>query len=465
MNKSVFIDDRTPIILDNIVSMKEPNQTIIIYEGSFVLKKNATEHIVKNGRIYYQWFPSSGPYFEGCIEMDVMGFRSDPMNDFDIFIENVHFGKCFIQSSTIPFLNAPIEVKGPLSRTAVKGDRTVHVSSVKFSIPNLREFLGNPVRNTQQTKLSRSRVALVDEEYSFIIDKSYDYKEQQEQLNSLGGYIIQYSGELRKKNGSLSYDECTDVFHCFNTFISFLNGRRTSALFLHGIHNEETIWIDYTTYFVDPYKQSFSWPTHDSISGFNELWQKFRTLWKDEDDKMFLITAVHWYIEANTGRGFHEGSIIMAQTALELIYNWLLIENKRLLLGKDADNISAANKIRLLLSHINLIPAVPKRYAELQEFVSSSTDMEDGPDAITQIRNAIVHSQEDKRKKLSSLSFHIKYQALQLSIWYIELSILYILDFDDPYTNRCANSMFVANCKQFVPWSKKSVHPPLSTTF
>ena len=43
---------------------------------------------------------------------------------------------------------------------------------------------------------------------------------------------------------------------------------------------------------------------------------------KDTEDKNFLTSAIHWYVEANGNRGFSEGSIIMAQTALELLYNY-----------------------------------------------------------------------------------------------------------------------------------------------
>ncbi|MGB4568690.1 MAG: hypothetical protein WBH96_06955, partial [Dysgonamonadaceae bacterium] len=47
-----------------------------------------------------------------------------------------------------------------------------------------------------------------------------------------------------------------------------------------------------------------------------------------------------WYVEANSNAGFSEGSIILAQTALELIYNWWIVENKKIILGKDSENIS-----------------------------------------------------------------------------------------------------------------------------
>ena len=55
--------------------------------------------------------------------------------------------------------------------------------------------------------------------------------------------------------------------------------------------------------------------------GLNELWYNFTNLWKNENDKDFLEFIVHWYLEANGNSAKIEGSIIIAQVALELIYS------------------------------------------------------------------------------------------------------------------------------------------------
>lgn len=143
----------------------------------------------------------------------------------------------------------------------------------------------------------------------------------------------------------------------------------------------------------------------------------------------------------------------MTQVALELIYNVLIIEQKKLLLGKDADSISASNKIRLLLSYLKVGHEVPAQLTNLETTINK--EICDGPDAFVQIRNAIVHSQEDKRRKVKNMDLMIKYEALQLGIWYLELSLLYILKFEDKYFNRCSGAVFAGQGEQYVPWSKK----------
>jgi len=94
----------------------------------------------------------------------------------------------------------------------------------------------------------------------------------------------------------------------------------------------------------------------------------------------------------------------------------------------------------------------PKSFTQLREFVNHSNDVEDAADAIMQIRNAIGHSQEEKRKKLSKISPNVSYQALQVFIWYTELSLLRILGYADKHHNRCSREIYAFKAEEFVPW-------------
>jgi hypothetical protein len=139
----------------------------------------------------------------------------------------------------------------------------------------------------------------------------------------------------------------------------------------------------------------------------------------------------------------------MAQTALELIYNWLLIEKEKIIVGKDAETISAANKIRLLLSRMKIPYEAPVGLNNLHAYIKKNTTKSeplDAPEIVVQIRNAIVHSQIEKRRKLSVIPVVVKVEALRLCLWYIELSLLNILHYTGKYNNRCDGIM------QDVPW-------------
>ncbi len=444
-----------PPIVDLPVKMDRANDVIEIYTGEFLLKNKKCEiHI--DGKIEYQWFPQKGAVFTGFVlsETESSIKSENALDEYDLIIDGLTSGNTFIINRTLGVSTDKQKIKGVFTKYAVFNDSSIGVDSIIFAIPNLRNFFGTSVHKKFEKSVSwsRSRVQFENKEYKIVIDKTLDYKERLENLNSKGGHLLLYSGRLTKTKGNLTLENTRVIINCFDTFLTFLNGRRVSTVFHSGIFENNKVWSDYSNYSLDIHKSATSWTLSHSTEGLNELFQKFSTLWKDENDRNFLISAVHWYIEANNNSGYTEGSIIMAQTALELIYNWLLIEKNGLLIGRDSENINAANKIRLLLSHLKIDNNVPEAFNELQELVDSSTEYFDAPEVVVQIRNAIIHSQIEKRKKISALSLRSKYEALQLCIWYIEMSLLFILEYKGKYTNRCSKELYPSNREINVPW-------------
>lgn len=449
-----------PEIIESSIEMTEANSSIKIYEGEYLLKDD-TEEIKVNGIITFDWVANSGSHFSGQAVLERSQFKTftNSHSVYKIIINGLEFGNGFITKNSFGSNFEGSFIKGTLSQQAVLGDKSISVEKITFSIPNLRDLLGLPVKKVTSQNISTlmNRLRLENDNYIISIDKCSNYKKRLESLEEKGGYIILYYGEIVSKKGSLKLEDTKEVFHCLDTFLTFINGRRTSAMFLQGIFEGEVIWCDYTDYFVDPYKVVQSWQQRHSIRGLNELWKNFSSLWKETEDKNFLTSAIHWYVEANGNSGFSEGSIIMAQTALELLYNWWVIEHKKLIIGKDSENINASNKIRLLLSQLNINHSAPEAFKQLEQFIVDSKDIIDAPDAVVQIRNAIVHSQEEKRKKLSAIHYKAKYEALQLCIWYIEMTLLCILDFDDIYFNRCSKEIYASKAEELVPWTKKKI--------
>jgi hypothetical protein len=441
-----------PEILPPSLEMSEPNEIIRIYEGIYFLKNKKSEvHIL--GKIQFEWFPISRAYFSGAVQSK-SSFDEESGDDdyiYQLVVNDINCGECFITNTVSS--NSETIVRGTFSYHIVLGDKTIPVDCMKFSIPNLRPFRGMPVNKVYANGHATifGRLTFDADDYKITVDQVHNYNNLNKILADKGGYIILYGGEIRKKKGGVSLDKINELTHCFNTFLSFLNGRRTSLLFLQGIYDNREIWTDFTYHHVDQYKGIMSWPPQLSIDGLSELWVKFYSIWKNVDDRDFLIFAVNWYIEANSE--ISERSFILAQTALELIYNWLIVEKRRLLIGKDADSISAANKIRLLIAQLKISGDIPLSFNEAQSYVSNNNDIVDGPDAFVQIRNAIVHAQEDKRRKLSTINHNVKHQVLDISMWYIELSLLYLLDYKGEYHNRCSGSGFIMHAEQKVPWA------------
>ncbi len=414
------IYNNLPEILTFPLEMDKANDKILVHNGSFLLKRELTEIIV-TGDLYFRWLPDSAVTFSGSFNQSALDFfaLTEGEYEFELIIDGLFFGKCRLQELSAKHQFKESFIIGKMTGVAVKGDRSIPVEKLLFSIPNMREYYGLPVKSVTDVSMHNNRIALENEEYSIIIDKHWNYKALQQSLN--------------------------------NSFLSFINGRRTSVFFLHGVYDGEIIWRDFTGYRVDHFISVGSWSQIFNLN-FNVIWNKFSELWKNNDDKNFLTSAIHWYLEANKNSGLTEGSIIMAQTALELIYNWLLIEKEGILVGKDAENINAANKIRLLLSRINIPYDVPITLKNLHTYFTKSKDAVDAPEIIVQIRNAIVHSQMERRKALSAIPDRAKYEALQLCLWYIELSLLNIFGYTGDYFNRSLGAKFSEGGKQTVPW-------------
>ena len=393
---------------------------------------NGNEVVDLDGRIYFSWFPIIGTKYEGKVIGDWKNWVKYADDRYTLNVGSVSFGEASITGYTNSVTNGnslEVYAEGIVHKDAVKGNKEDSVISVRFIIPNFRH--------------SYPEIKLEDEEQVIEIYRRdwSDFQEKSDALSRKGGYINLHSGMLTIKGGSMNHSDVKGKVHCLSTFLSFLNGRKTSPLFLEGMNNEKAVWTDFGYYYtINHYKSVIVWPQKTSPKGLDELWINFCRLWKDEGGRDFLLMAIHWYVEVNSGFIITETAIVTAQTCLELIYNWLIVEEKKILIGNDSRSISAAGKIRLLLSQLHVPTSAPSALSLLESFVSEDKQVADVVDAFVQIRNAIVHSHEKKRKKLAAIDEKTKYEALQLATWYIELSLLYVLNFQEKYYNRCSRN-------------------------
>jgi hypothetical protein len=280
-------------------------------------------------------------------------------------------------------------------------------------------------------------------EYQVKIDKRPDYAEIFKHLRNEGGYVDTFTGRLSRNKGAITYGNANDDIDSLNNFLSLINGQRVGLPVLIGVHEEEVVWKVYRSVRVKSYTYTSCWSETDYLCNLEPAWQRFRLLWKEKDAKDVLTTALYWYIQINTISSGLEGSIILAQTALELMYNWIIVETKKMITGGDALNITAANKMRLLLSIMNIGAGLPDNCEELKKL-----EQTDAPEAFAYIRNALVHGNEEKRKKLQNISTEAHFQALNLAVWYLEMCLLYVLEYNDSYWNRITHE------KLPLPWRK-----------
>jgi hypothetical protein len=92
---------------------------------------------------------------------------------------------------------------------------------------------------------------------------------------------------------------------------------------------------------------------------------------------------------------------------------------------------------------------VPRCLEDLAAFASTDSPGKpiwaDGPQALTEIRNSLVHP--TKRMRALDLPDGVMSNAAILGIWYLELSLMFLLGYDDVYVSRVG-----AWSKGPVPW-------------
>lgn len=445
------MNNKKNIAVNPVVIIEKPNEKIIIHKGEFVLKKNNSEYISINGEVYFKWFPHINPKFTGTIQNENFSNNIFDEEKLCLLVNGTKIGDCYISSQNIGINHT---ISGGFLNEIITGDKSLTAQNFKFSIVNLEDFLGEDVefKTDKITKYSRARISLINEKFEILIDKDIDYKEKFNLLQENGGFQILYNGEITFFKNSVNYKQVNEIMEILGNFLSFVSGKKNNPLFLSAIHDDKILYQDFTGYHNYAYEFRATWSDTNTTDYFNDLFQNFYNLWKsNSDNKFFLTSIIHWYTEINCNSGYSEGSLIMAQTAMELLYNWLIIENKKLIKGKDSENLSASNKMRLLLSQLSISYEVPIKLRNLEKF-RIDNKLPDAIESIVQIRNAIVHSQEEKRKKLSEINPLTIYESVQLSLWYIEMSLLYILKFNHKYSNRCSKEIIKSNKIEALPW-------------
>lgn len=77
---------------------------------------------------------------------------------------------------------------------------------------------------------------------------------------------------------------------------------------------------------------------------------------------------------------------------------------------------------------------------------------QDAPKALVELRHGYVHANRDQRKVVLSASNLATFEAWQLSLWYQELALLYLVDHRGEYRNRMTAEWL--GQVEAVPWSK-----------
>ncbi|MDI1243191.1 MAG: hypothetical protein PSX80_14855 [bacterium] len=431
-----------------------PNSSVPIYEGPVLIGPPA-ESIAASGTVVFRWLPTPKIVFE---------FLTSDFNKY-------HSGEeveCRISSDFDPDVlhisseNMSFNPEG--SQRKLSGEVAGHfyqgcegpVSRIIFHVPNFLKTFGKQAVwfKDGQPVFSTGRMTLDSDKWNITIDDISDRSKAFAELKSSRGYAITHLGEVRRIDGSeFQFRDIEALLEDLGLFLSWSRGNWT-APFLHiGFQSDgKEQWKRWQAPLVDHWRVVNHWfPDHDT-SNIQVAWESFRDRLNDPVWREVLLRALNWYLVCNRFEGGAEGSIIMAQAALEML-SWNRFVAEKGSTARAFKDLAASERLRLPLNEASLPMGIPSILSALVNAAEPKRfDWEDGPHATTEIRNMLVHPTPVKLSKLQRLSNDEIYQGYMLSMWYLEVTLLFYLRYEGIYYNRCKFDIHYGDTEK-VPWS------------
>lgn len=435
----------------------EANELIQLYKGELEIEQNKRV-IQGHGDVYLKWFPY--PQVEFKLSSSNLSSSFDIADTFlkltgieglfRVFIS--HFKK----NVSLNQRENSIQVCGQLKDPIVIGSGN-DLAHIKFHLTNFHQFIGSHKSifiSEDSGKTTIERLVFEAQGWRVTIDQLETLSKILESLSSQGGYAITHVGKLEKSDKAVfAIDEAREFLEAFSDFLSFIRGFRVSPTLLVGYDvSERQLWKEWTLSNSDPWKVVDSWAWGLKGTSLVNAFPGFLKWWQDGGESAKL--AIYWYLQSNRNVGGVEGSIILTQAALELLA-WVLLVEKGSISEKDFDKKPLkyiSQKINRLLDECGIPKDIPSEYANLAKFESElDKSANNGPYAFVEIRNSITHSNSKKRQKFTDTPTSARQEAWYLGLWYLELILLRLFNYNESYFNRIPKHCFQGDVET-VPW-------------
>lgn len=330
-----------------------------------------------------------------------------------------------------------------------------NISSATFHLFNFPDFFGPddyifrfgtpPLQGAKRC----GRSLLQADGWTITIAATNKTDELCKALNREGGYVVTHVGEIRRQNGSTFTDvELDDIIHCLHAFLSFVLGRWAGVTLPVGFDKAEKKVFEewgWRLTAADDWHGSKSWFDEHHAELMTEVFPGYYALWKNDLWRTAIWKATYWYVLANGSNS--DSGLILAQTALELLAWTYCVEDRKMVSPGPFDKLPAADKFRILASTLDIPLALPSHLKALNTPRPGSGVWQDAMDAITGIRNSLVHPHSKFKPQAGSSR-----EAEMLSLWYLDLVLLRLCGHKGRYGNRLAPPPRYVGTVENVPW-------------
>lgn len=411
------------------------NEDITIYEGKFCIYLDKRYRCY--GRVYMKMDSSMSINFSAkCYYINE---NLDPLFYFDDALIEILGYQPF--NVTIKSISKGI-IKGYANNSFIKS-KSVLVDYIDFNIVNFDKINGSLISKNQN--IFAGRLEFDINEYKIIIDKRYDYnKDLKERLISNSGFLITHVGRIERKNKkSFKSSNSLKMIDRLIYALTFLCGRQISIPMLMGYSNNKN---NYRLFVQTPSSECAYLPSwSDTISNHRNIEKYFSLFLKKLEDEYFdtsIKKIIDWYIEPSATL---ENNIITIQIALESLSYIITVKIFKILNDFEFDKNSASKNIKIALDKCRILYGK----FDLDMFdVEIQSRFNDGVDLLTYLRNKVVHPlRKDNR---CYLDYEDIWNIIQLGSRYIELLVLYFIEYKGEYSNRTKERSFGEI--ETVPW-------------
>jgi hypothetical protein len=428
-----------PLYTTDVPSIRVP-----LYQGEVHIEQNGS-HKIEAGTIYVRWSPTPSIDFEinplqNSLHPDSDTILIVPELNLkeEVFFRNITSGKQSHCTGTFP-------------GTVITGERTQQSDYILFHLPNFPNFPGEVIRNEEATNTWHGRMQLKSTNWTLTIDEVRGGDTLVKALRREGGFAITHVGKLEYLDQSkLDFGTAQKTIEQIGYFLSFLSGMWTIPILSAGFSSHSTKWNNWRIPRITPWRYVDTWfpyRTSEDLNGISQVLLGFMEKCEDPAWHDPIISAIHWYVEANLNAGAVEGAIVLGSSALKLLAWMYLVNGVNRLTSANFNGNKAEDNLRVLLTEMQIPIVIPSELTELQIH-----HFKDGPEALVKLRNRIVHPpSRTGQQYITQYPFELRQQGRDLTMWYLEMVLLRLFSYEGAYYKRFLKG-FPSDVRAMVPW-------------
>lgn len=325
------------------------------------------------------------------------------------------------------------------------GDTAAELTRVDFQVVNFPPW-------TQSSSDRRSddrnwRLRLEADGWRIVLDQMLGAHDREKILKMDRGGAVMHAGRLERSSGTpFSWEQAQELCHGLTVLLTFAGGDRATVLLPVGYDADGAPVVhDWRDLRRESYRGRHRWCGALHAGAIVDVWRQFLDLWNDPESRAVVQVAVELYVEAQHGDNL-ETRTVHAQDALELLaWHWLV---ERLQFDSDRiDRKDADWRIRKMLTELDIPIHVP----DTMPVARRQWEGRDGPKAISELRNAVIHPTD--LAGLLAIPSDAKEQVLRLAMWYADLALLRLLDYQGRHLNRAGELPIFNGRGEAVPWA------------